>query len=212
MDCLRAFQKREGSYARSSSKANEELGFSREGALSAPGRRGEAVVELFVYGTCGTGFGCLSDGFHKVGIDHNILVDFSDNPHGIKSLLDPLHLTHHDFSQHDDAAIRRSQTFTGPIGDRSLSFPRHLVLSLNFIHAEFRVGMKRVRRVLVRLNILHRRFIILYDGSIFIWKKSHKINLGMGIIHWYSDLSHVSLAQNVGENDRVLIYHTVSVE
>src|SRR5262245_63311647 len=155
MDCLRAFQKREGSYARSSSKANEELGFSREGALSAPGRRGEAVVELFVYGTWGTGLGCLSDGFHKVGIDHNILMDISDNPHGIKSLLDPLHLTHHDFSQHHDAAIRRSQTFTGPIGYGPLSFPSHVILSLNFIYAEFRVGIKRVRRVPGRFDVAH---------------------------------------------------------
>src|SRR5215813_13875063 len=115
MDCLRAFQKREGSYARSSSKANEELGFRGKAPSPRQEGRGEAGVELLVYGTWGTGLGCLSDGFHKVGIDHNILVDISDNPHGIKSMLDPLHLTHHDFSQHDDAAIRRSQTFTGPI-------------------------------------------------------------------------------------------------
>src|SRR5262245_11198083 len=33
----------------------------------------------------------------------------------------------------------------------------------------------------------------------------------MGIIHWYPDLPHVSLTQNVGENHRVLVQHTVFV-
>src|SRR5262249_36847193 len=67
------------------------------------------------------------------------------------------------------------------------------------------------RRVLVRLDILHRRFIILYDGSIFIWKKSPKINLCMGIIHWYPGFPPVSLAQDFWENDPVLIFYAVFV-
>ena len=72
-------------------------------------------------------------------------------------------ITHHDFSQHDDATIRRGQAFAGAIGDGPLGFPRHVILGLNRIHAEFRIGMKRIGRVLVGFNILHGRIVILYD-------------------------------------------------
>jgi hypothetical protein len=118
------------------------------------------MLGLLVYGA---GRGYLSDGFHQMGVDHNILTGISDNSHRIETLLDPLHLTHHYFSQHDDATIRRGQAFAGAIGDGPLGFPRHVILGLNRIHAEFRIGMKRIGRVLVGFDILYGRIVILYD-------------------------------------------------
>src|SRR5882672_4612647 len=155
-----AWQEREGSYSRPSSKATEEFAF--RGKAASP-RQEDTERQVFGLLVHGAGRGYLSDGFHQMGINHNILVGISDNSHRVEPLLNSLHLTHHDFSQHDDAAIRRGQTFPGAIGDGPLGFPRHVILRLNRIHPEFRIGVKRIRRVLVGFDILDGRIVILYD-------------------------------------------------
>src|SRR4030095_13295023 len=86
-----------------------------------------------------------------------------------------------------------------------------MVLGLHGVHPELRVGMERVRRVLVWFDIFHRRFVILYERSIFRWKKSDEINFGMGLIHGHADLPDVSLAQDIWENNRMLVDDAVFI-
>ena len=118
---------------------------------------------MFLLFVDSAGLRSLGDGFQKMRVDHWILPRIPDDSYWVQTLLYASDLAHHHFPQHNDASIRGGQSFACTIGDGPLSLPSHVILSLYRIHAELGIRMQRLGRVLVRLYIFHRWFVILYD-------------------------------------------------
>ena len=86
-----------------------------------------------------------------------------------------------------------------------------MILGLHHVHAELRVGMERVGRILVRLDVFHRRFVVLDDLAVLRWEKAHEVNFCVCIVHRHANLADVSLTQYIREDHWMLVDHTVFV-
>ena len=69
-----------------------------------------------------------------------------------------------------------------------------------------------MRRVFVRLDVLHRWFLFaLDDAAILVGKKSNEVDLSMRIIDGHADLTCISLPQDIRKNERMLVNHAVLI-
>ena len=137
----------------------------------------------------------------QIRIDHLGLDRFSDEPQRVQSLPHLRDLSLHYFSQHDHTAIRSRKPLAGAIRNRSLGFPRHVILRLHLIHPESGKRMQRIRRIFVRLNVFDFGIPGFLDGPPVCRRiEADKENLRVRVIHGHADLGCVPLAQNIGKN------------
>src|SRR6185369_1677729 len=136
----------------------------------------------------------LSDRFHEMSVDERIVGRIANHSHWILSLLDLFYFAKHYLPQQDNAAIRSGQSLGCAIGDRPLSFPRHMILCLNHIHPKPGERMDLVRWIFVRLDVFDRRVVVLDNLAVFTGEEPNEINFRVRIIDRHANLSNVSLA------------------
>ena len=70
-----------------------------------------------------------------IKLDDQIPLWISDNPQRIFALINPFDLLFQKFTEDNDAFVAHPKMFQRAVGDRSLGFPRHGVLSQHVIQA-----------------------------------------------------------------------------
>src|SRR5579884_3089981 len=147
----------------------------------------------------------------EVGVDHRV-VRVALHAERVVALLDALDLLAQQAPQEDDAAVGRRQVLDGAIGDGALRLPGHVVLRQHGAEVEAGVGVQPVGRLLVGGNVLDGRVAGLVHLAAVGRGEEYDVDMGgVRVVDGDADLRRVALAQDVREDQRVLVGGAVDV-
>src|ERR1044071_10335219 len=127
------------------------------------------------------------------------MVRITKDVHRFQPFLYSFDLAFEHLAIHHHAAIGARQPFARAVEDRSLSFPRHKVLRIHFVEAEFGEWMALTEWIFERLAITHGYFVVFRARLSVIRHEVNVYNPRMGVLDRYANLRAIGLAQNGGK-------------
>src|SRR6185436_4293306 len=138
------------------------------------------------------------------------MVRITKDVHRFQPFLYFFDLAFEHFAIHHHAAVGARQPFARAVEDRSLSLPRHKILRIHFVEAEFGEWMALTEWSFEWLAVTHRYFVLVRARLSVIRHEVNVYNPRMGIIDGHANLRAIGLAQNGGKKQRMLFDLTVS--